>query len=62
MRILLLLLATSCALPFETRNNNKEDLLAVDKLHNCVREMIGKYGIKAKIAQEVCSDIYKKGE
>lgn len=57
MKILLLfLIITSCALPPRYRN---KPVLYQEKLKKCTVGLIGKYGVEAKKAVEVCKDIYK---
>jgi hypothetical protein len=59
MKILTLLLLTSCTLAVPTRSVDNK---TIDKMQSCVVKLIGDFAIKAKIAQEVCSNIHKKGE
>ena len=57
--LLVLLLLGSCAgLPVK----RGEDNIAATKMEECITKFIGKFAIKAKIAQEVCESIHKKGE
>jgi len=59
--LILILLFTSCsALKYPERTI--EDDYYASKMMKCVEVMIGKHAIKAKIAQEICEKIHKKGE
>lgn len=57
--LIVLLLLGSCAnLPMKRGEEN----VAATKMEKCITNFIGKFAIKAKIAQEVCESIHKKGE
>ena len=57
--LLVLILFSSCALDLPVRKVSKEETL-VDKVHKCVIELVGKHAVKAKDAQEVCDNIYRR--
>jgi len=60
MKLLLILtMLSSCALLPERKIKR---LSPIDKLHRCVVDLIGRFNVKATVAEEVCAKIYKKGE
>lgn len=59
MKYLVLIALISCALPTPV---DRKEQTAIDRMEECVVRLIGKFAIKAKIAQEVCEGIHKKGE
>jgi len=60
VRILLILtLLSSCALSLPERKVTKEDTIT-DKVHKCVVELVGKFAVHAKEAQEVCDKVYRR--
>ena len=61
MKLLILVLLTSCTLRFPQRTNTVKVPKKVkyqDKLKSCVTELIGDFGVKAEAANKVCRDIY----
>ena len=58
--LLLLVVLSSCALLPESREVKEKT--PIDKLHECVVDLIGRFNVKATVAEEVCAKIYKKGE
>jgi len=56
--IILLLLGSCSNVPIKRGHENE----AAINMEKCITKFIGKFAIKAKVAQEVCESIYKKGE
>jgi len=59
----ILFLLTSCALhvpEVKRRGFKKKEVSYVDKLRECVTELVGKYGVAALDASKVCQDIYRR--
>ena len=57
--ILIMLLFSSCSLNLPVRKTSKEENV-IDKVHKCVLELVGKHAVKAREAQEVCDNIYRR--
>lgn len=60
MKLLLLLMLTSCAFMPPVRQHQSKGNTAAQELKECVVELIDRFAVKAKTAQEVCEAIYRK--
>ena len=60
--LIFLTILTGCALhvPELERRGFKKKENHVDKLRECVTELVGKYGVAALDANKVCQSIYRR--